>query len=324
MPESRPKQSSLKVFVTVDVELWPSSWEGYRTEIGESYRRYIIGRTSRGDYGLPFQLRIAHDHGLRFVCFVESLFACEFGSGYLNEIVQMIQEGGQEIQLHAHPEWVRHSSKPIVAAGKRYLLNQFDEHEQFRLIEVGLSNLNAAGASEVRAFRAGGFAANEDTFAAVRRAGLDVDSSFRMDSTVIARKVALDQGALVDGVFEYPLSVFHDWPGHRRHLQIASCSARELIYVLQEARRKSWDYVVVLLHSAELLNGSRRRPDPIAIRRFEQLCRFLADNATDYETAWFRHHDADTKPARPLELIQSSPWRTLLRATEQGARRLLG
>ena len=310
--------------MTVDVELWPSSWDGYRTEIGESYGRYILGRTSRGDYGLPFQLRIAQDYGLRFVCFVESLFACEMDSGYLTEIVQMIQENGQEIQLHAHPEWVRHANNPIVATGNRYLLSQFSEDEQLRLIEVGLSNLDRAGASDVRAFRAGSFDASDATINAVRRAGLDVDSSFIMNSSTMNGNADLATGSQVDGVFEYPLSVFQDWPGHERHLQLASCSTRELIHVLREARRATWDYVVVLSHSAELLNGSRLRPDPVVIRRFEQLCRFLADNPSDFDTAWFRDHDPSMSVTRPRELIQSSRWRTLIRVTEQGARRLIG
>lgn len=69
----------LNVFLTVDVELWPDSWDLSPRRFSEYFRRYIHGSTATGDYGLPFQLRLLAEHDLKGVFFVESLFACEFG-----------------------------------------------------------------------------------------------------------------------------------------------------------------------------------------------------------------------------------------------------
>ena len=316
----------LKVFITVDVELWPSSWDNYREEFSESYRRYILGRTPHGSYGLPFQLQMAQDHGLRFVFFVESLFASECGVSALSEVTHMILEAGQEIQAHAHPEWVRHATRPVIATGDRYLMREFDEDEQFRLIDAALSNLADVGVNAVRAFRAGSFAANSDTLSAVSRAGLDIDSSFIMGSAAdVGDAIDVEGCARTKGVSEYPLSAFEDWPGHMRPLQLAACSASEMIQVSRRARDSGWDSLVVLSHSAELLDRSRTRPDRLTIRRFERLCRFLADSSSEYVTSRFDHEPARTTvPRNPPPPIRSSRWRTLLRIGEQGVRRLLG
>jgi len=267
---------------------------------------------------------MARDHGLRFVFFVETLFACEFGHSALNEIVQMILEAGQDVQLHAHPEWVRHSSRPFIATGDRFVFRDFSEDEQSRLIEIALSNLSEAGAKEVRAFRAGSFQANGATLRAVKRSGLGIDSSFKLGAVSDHEApVVFDRCSVVEGVTEYPLSVFHDWPGHRRHLQIGSCSSRELAHVLRRAHASGWESAVVLSHSVEMMNRDRTGPDPVVLRRFERFCRFLADSSSDLRTSTF---DADAESEvsnRPLAPIHSPPWWTLLRQGEQLSRRIL-
>ena len=163
--EPRP----LTVFLTVDVELWPTSWQSYRQDFPQAFRRFILGETSRGDIGLPFQLRMFKEYGLSATFFVESLFSCEFGIEPLRDIVQLIQDSGQDIALHAHPEWMTHSSRPIFETRGRYLFFQFTAQEQLRLIETALRQLTGVGVPAVKAFRAGSFAANEDTLAAVAR-----------------------------------------------------------------------------------------------------------------------------------------------------------
>jgi hypothetical protein len=272
---------------------------------------------------LPYQLRVARDYGLRFVFFVEALFACEFGLTPLSEIVHMIREAGQEVQLHAHPEWVRHSTNPLFDTGDRYVFRQFSEEEQLRLIEVARSNLSAAGAGEVNAFRAGSFAADHRTLRAVNRAGLEVDSSLKLGTTLGNGFGLVDRCCRIDGVKEYPLSVFEDWPGHRRHLQIGSCSSRELAHVIRRARHQGWKSVVVLSHSVEMMNRHRTGPDEIVRRRFERFCQFLADSAAEVKTSWFSSEQGSPFPDAPMASVQSPRWSTVLRQGEQALRRLL-
>jgi Polysaccharide deacetylase len=313
----------LKIFITVDVELWPTSWGRHRSEFTDSFNRYILGKTSRGAFGLPFQLQMAQDHGLRFTFFVETLFACEFGLSPLTEIVQMVQEAGQEVQLHAHAEWIRHSARPLLSTGERFLFRDFSEDEQYHLVQKALSNLSEAGAKNPRVFRAGSFAGNADTLRAVRRAGLTADSSFKLGSQPVpGPSNVIDRDLVLEGIKEYPLSVFRDWPGHFRHVQIGSCSARELQHVAVRAHLSGWSSLVVLSHSVEMLGADRSRPDRIVLRRFERFCRFLADSKENLVTSWFTPETSGPHE-QPRVPIRSSTWCTLERMSEQILSRIL-
>ena len=95
----------LDVFLTVDVEVWCNGWEDLDAKFPAAFRRYIYGPTSKGDYGLPYQLRHLRDYGLTGVFFVEPLFSTRFGPEPLVEILDLIREEEHEIQLHLHTEW---------------------------------------------------------------------------------------------------------------------------------------------------------------------------------------------------------------------------
>lgn len=311
-------KAPLKVFLTVDVELWPRSWAHSRAELKQAFDRYILGATTRGQVGLPFQLRMAQDHGLRFSFFVESLFACEMGIGPLADIVSMITEAGQEVQLHLHPEWLTHAAKPALSLGSRFLFEQLNEEEQHQGITLGLANLAEAGITHVRAFRAGSFSANVWTLAAVKRAGLVIDCSLKLGSALPGTEERLCHcPTVIDGVAEYPLASFGDWPGHLRGLQLAACSLAEITYVLQKARSTRWNSVVVLSHSAELLTEDRSKPDRVLIKRFEGLCRFLAEGKLEFPTSWLRDEDTEKATSCLATPITSAPWRTAKRFGEQ-------
>jgi hypothetical protein len=87
------------------LEIWPGSWNNIDARFPEAFRRYVYGDTPQGQYALPMTLEILRDHGLRGIFFVEPLFSARFGLGPLQEFVSLIQEGGQDVQMHLHPEW---------------------------------------------------------------------------------------------------------------------------------------------------------------------------------------------------------------------------
>lgn len=93
-----------QVFFSVDVEVWCGGWGHLDSRFPSAFRQYVYGPTARGDFGLPFQLRLLSDHGLKGVFFVEPLFAGRFGEDPLREIVELIRASGHEVQLHLHTE----------------------------------------------------------------------------------------------------------------------------------------------------------------------------------------------------------------------------
>ena len=78
----------------------------------------------------------------------------------------------------------------------------------------------------------------------------------------------------------------------------------------------------MLSHSAELLDATRTRPDPVVVRRFEKFCRLLADRRDEVATAGFLEERRDAPVTPHPEPFQSSPWRTGLRVLEQVRGRL--
>jgi hypothetical protein len=104
----------LDVFFTVDVEVWCNGWDDLDKKFARAFEQYVYGRTSRGDFGMPYQRKVLNEHGLTGVFFVEPLFSTRFGSGPLAEIIGLIHEAHQETELHLHIEWADESRVPIL------------------------------------------------------------------------------------------------------------------------------------------------------------------------------------------------------------------
>ncbi|QID16186.1 polysaccharide deacetylase [Nitrogeniibacter mangrovi] len=316
----------LDVFFTIDVEIWCDGWTDIDRKFPEAYRKYILGPTSRGDYGLPFQLQMLADHGVLGTCFVEPLFSTRFGPQPLADIVGLIQDQGQDVQLHMHTEWVDESIKPLIAdtSTKRQHLFHYTLEEQTELIRAGAAMLAEAGASGIEAFRAGSFGFNLDTLRALATNGIRFDSSY--NATMFGPASGVRPGEQLiepvecENVVEYPMTVFTDGLGSPRHTQLTSCSFGELESLLWqslEAGRKSF---VILSHNFELLNPGKTAPDPVVIARLEKLCRFFERHRDSFRTCGFKDlapHIVDTQPA-PL---RTSFMKTGRRILEQAYRR---
>jgi peptidoglycan/xylan/chitin deacetylase (PgdA/CDA1 family) len=317
----------LDVFFTVDVEIWCDGWDDLDKKFPSAYRRYVYGPTQDGDYALPATLRILNDHGLRGVFFVEPLFSTRFGKGPLQELIGLIQGAGQEVQLHLHTEWVDTAREPLLpdVSSKRQHLRQFSLADQVELIAAGLKLLRAAGAGPINAFRAGNWALNHDTLSALAVNAIEFDSSYNAAAKVGVDNVSsgqiLTQPAVFDTVTEYPVTVYRDrGSGSLRPLQLTACSFSEIRGVLNTAVESGWDSVVVVSHNFELLNRRKDRPDPIVVRRFRRLCRYLEQHANRFRVRGFRGLEHAHPRAQPPP-FRSSSWLSYRRYAEQLVRR---
>lgn len=317
----------LNVFLTFDTEIWCDGWEDLDAKFPDAFRRYVYGPTRKGDYALPATLDILAEHGLRGVFFVEPLFAARFGQAPLDELVGLIRRAGQEIQLHLHTEWVDEADDPELPQvdRKHQYLRQFDRTAQAQLIRYGAHRLNMAGVEPITAFRAGGYGFNRDTLLALADNRIPIDSSYNAGAPIGTADVApggiLHQPQAFGPVVEYPVSTFHDGRG-RRHLQLTACSLREFEHLLWQAVELGWESLVIVSHNFELLDGTKTRPDPVVVGRFQRLCRFLAAHPESFRVRGF----GDIQPAageRAVEPLRSGLWRTGLRVVEQAARRVL-
>lgn len=316
----------IDVFLTVDVEVWCDGWEDIDAKFPSAFERYIYGPTSRGDYGLPYQLHQLQEHGLTGVFFVEPLFSTRFGLEPLCEIISLVRERGHEIQLHLHTEWVDESSVPLLDSitGKKQFLRYFSLEEQTILIRTGMKLIESAGGRNVNAFRAGSFGFNRETLSALATNRITFDSSynasmFGLDSGV-SPEIPLVEPVQYEGVYEYPMTVFDGGTGSLRHVQLTACSSREMESLLWQALESGRKAFVILSHNFELLNSAMDRPDDIVVARFRKLCAFLDRNRDCFRVRGF--HGLTPEPVLSQPAPLTSPiWRTGLRMLEQGLRR---
>jgi hypothetical protein len=312
----------LDVFLTVDVEIWCDGWENIDEKFPAAFRKYIDGSTANGNYGLSYQLKVLNDHGLTGIFFVEPLFSARFGAQPLADIVGLIEDAGQEVQLHLHTEWVDEATPPLLpdATEKRQHMRYFSRADQACLIRTGAAMLLQAGARPVNAFRAGSFGFNRDTLLALADNGIAFDSSYNasmmgLDSGVMPG-VRMTEPATCDGVHEYPMTVFDDGTRTLRHAQLTSCSASEMEGLLWQALRQGRGAFVLLSHCFELLNPAKNRADPVVMARFHTLCAFLDKHRDEFRSTGFHGLSPTSCAAQPAPL--SSPlYRTGLRMAQQ-------
>lgn len=317
----------LKVLLTVDTELWPAvaGWPGRKLPAGgaaldDALAADVHGLTSAGGYGLPYQIGMFNQHGIKANYFIESLFASAgpAAAAQLAHIAGLVQRGGHEVQLHLHTEWLREVAIDGLPHSACQYMWQLPLAQQSALIRAGLDNLAAAGVPRVHAFRAGSYGANRDTLRALQQHGIAIDSSYNPGHLHGDWDVRVDQPRCIDGVWEFPVSSFHDWPGHTRHAQLCAISFGEMQRALQAAQRAGWPVFVIVLHSFELVqrHGDRRLPVPhrAAVRRFEQLCSLLGRQQDRYQTVVFSELPLHALPMQshhtPLHSpVASTLWR---------------
>jgi hypothetical protein len=290
----------VRVFLTVDTEAYPLAGNWREEGLHSDLQRDIYGITSVGEFGLRYQLRVLAKHKLTAVFMVESLFASvpQVGIGPLREIVRSIVEGGHDVQLHAHPEWLPYIPNFPVSFGAG-LINAYPLDAQCRILERAITNLNQAltevckqNTPRICTFRAGDFAADAVTLRAVEQTGLTFDTSYNVVFGRLGTQSLISQPTMIGNVCEMPVSFFYDWPGHFRPAQLGASSYSELVYALEEAYAAGWASFVIVSHTFELLKNRRSPKKQLALRkcvrsRFEDLCEYLDRNRDRFQTATF-------------------------------------
>lgn len=320
----------MNVFLTFDIEVWCNGWDQLDAKFPGSFERYVYGRSRHGDYALPQTLAILNRHGLKGVFFVEPLFAARFGQEHLETIVRLIRDAGQEVQLHMHPEWVNEARQPLIenSARKRQHLCYYTLDEQTALIAHGRQALEAAGSGTISAFRAGSFAVNRDSFEALRRNAIFLDTSLNRCHEISAPEVlqehARESAFVVQDVTTFPVTVMTDGFGKDRPAQVGACSFHEMRDALLHAHRIGTESFVVVSHNFEMLKtNDSSDPDWYVVKRFEQLCAFLAQHTDQFTVRGFSD-DLRLAPgdARVADAPRATWPATARRLVEQALRRL--
>jgi len=294
------------VFLTVDTEF---AWRHHAAGLGlaQVYRRSI----EPAGVGLAHQLAALARHGLKACFFVDPLPALAYGIEPVRRMVGTVLDAGQEVQLHLHPQW---------ADPARFELWEFDRAGQAALIARAAALLVEAGAPPPIAFRAGSYAADDATLAALAEQGFRYDSSHNgamapewSRTTLPPRRIA---PVAHMGVTEVPVTVIEDAPGALRTFQLCALSATEAAAALDHAAAHAHAAVTIVSHGFELATRDGLRANRVHARRFEALCAHLSARADRLPTVHFADHPTLSLTRDDQPLPPSRP-RTLRRQAEQ-------
>jgi len=304
-----------RVFLTIDTELmWRHHAAGLDVDA-------IVERSLEpAGVGIGWQLEQLARHDLKGVFFVDPMPALIHGLDPFKRVIAAIREAGQDVQLHLHPNWTGARRDDREAAAQSFELTDYSFEEQCELIAGAADLLTAAGADDPVAFRAGSYAASDDTATALAELDFLYDSSHNGSEHPWPSALGLDPRQIAPvahcGITEVPVTLIEDVAGHLRHFQICALSAAEMRDALDHAVAEDHVAVTIVSHGFELANRAGTRPNAVHVRRFETLCRMLADRSDQLVTT----HFAD-RPELPIDRADAplgpNALRTRLRQAQQ-------
>lgn len=302
------------VFLTIDTELM---WRHHAAGLSgaEIARRSL----EPAGVGIGYQLAKLKELGLKATFFVDPMPAMVHGMEPIRRVVGAVLDGGQEVQLHLHPNWAEADATDR-SRYARFEMIEYSRAEQRDLIAQARTLLELAGAPRPVAFRAGSYAANDDTLGALAELGFAYDSSHNGSEHPWPSAVSLPVRAIAPvrhhGLIEVPVTLIEDRPGQLRHFQICALSAGEMQAALHHAIREDHAAVTVVSHGFELANRAGTRANAVHVRRFDALCRMLAAGKGALTTTHFADRPALAAGRHDMPLGPST-LRTRLRQAEQ-------
>lgn len=282
--------------LTVDTEALP------RRAAEDHVQRLIWGKHGNASAGIREMCRIGDEVGARHVFFVDVCGAYAYGD-QVAEVVRWLDQAGQDVQLHVHPEylpeafWVEHGFDY-----RPRFMNQYGlPKAEFTLRHFGKFISDITNKPLV-AFRAGSFRWNAATLRALRSTGiaLSFNNSMKafLDGVCPYGEPTNAPFAWSNGIIEVPVSErrplpFHDGLGWERF----SCPYSNTFFV--PPWRMVWpfalgidsSFLVLLMHSWSLLhwdeNGHAHYRDDRRIESYRRLVRKLSKDCDIITTGDF-------------------------------------
>ncbi len=292
--------SKVNVFITVDTE----------HSIGGAFRdrnlkpvgndRRIFYQVGKKDYGIARIMDIGERYGLPVCFFLEVLNKYYFGEEESRSVCQYILGRGHDVQLHLHPNYLNFTTPDPMKRQFSDMISDYPLEKQIEFLTDGRQTLMKYGAPNVIAFRAGNFGANHDTLTALEKTGFLVDSSYNktfLGGDCRLNGIDIDDAEKIGNIWEFPITNFSEpnFKGGMRYrpLDINGVSFAQMRRVLEEAVEKGPRHITILMHSFSFMNPAdvqykKILPRTVVIRRFEKLCRYLAEYSDKFQVLTFK------------------------------------
>lgn len=236
------------------------------------------------NYGISLINNILNAESIYSTNFVNVYESGLWGEKEIKNHCRKIIDNGNEIGLHTHPEWVFEKEKKYP--------NQYNKEDQTRIIEYGLDLLYKWLPNyNIHSHRAGTYAINEDTFSALLKNNITVDSSVLFDDPHCEAQITKNKMIDYSGIIEIPVTGFNRiWQvslGKRvirerkvfSKTDISHASFEEIINYVNIAIKKNISVVNIFMHSYSLLafnkNYKKYEPDFETIEKFKKIIQAL-------------------------------------------------
>lgn len=296
-----------KFIFSVDTEIsMGGAWE-YPARRPLSIDQRIFCRKGDQLWGVSLIADVLERYGMKATFFCEMLASEIIGVGETERYIQYLLERGQDVQLHLHPVfwfYARHLELLRNGAPVRTLPRLTDRCLELppelegELLTLGCEQLKRFSGQNPIAFRAGGYAADDDTVRILGRLGIAMDSSYNraFPQSFPGCQLPANDVRKTQGVWEVPVTVFRmSYPqnGGLMPFEISAISLREMTIVLEHAHSVGLEVVVAVFHSFSAVKPkdifyTDFRLDRIVARRLRCLAQYLADNSDKFEVTTFR------------------------------------
>ena len=326
-------ERKMNIFLTVDTEhSIGGAFSNPRLKPVNSMKR-IFGRIGKKEYGIPLMMDIADRFGLKMVFFLEVLNRYFFGESESKQVCQYILHRGHDVQVHVHPNYLNFTCEHPGRLAFSDFMSAYPPARQIALLTEARDLLIRYGAPVPTAFRAGCFGAGQTTLAALKQAGFLFDSSFNRAYCGITCSILdahINDAVSMEDIWEFPVTNFIEQSHIRSRrfmpLDINGVSYREIEHVLLQSLEKGPSNITIILHSFSFIKAfdvqyRRVKPRWTVIRRFEKLCRFLAENSSRFNVRTFgsiRPEEAAFLAENSLHsFVQMPPLYSICRGIEQ-------
>jgi hypothetical protein len=284
------------VFITVDVEHSVGGAFENPGFLPVGNEKRIFGNLNGVEYGIPLIIDIAGRYGLSLTFFVEVLNHYFFGKKETRVVCEYLQNKNQDIQLHIHPIFKNFKMDRPDDKVFSDLTRRYDLKGQIDLINHSKQVLNEHGVEHPVAFRAGGYAASDQTLAALKQSGFLIDSSFSRAFKETCCRFSdehINDKKRINGIWEFPITNFientHLRSKRYMPLDINGVGFGEMRYLLENTEPANF---TIILHSFSFIQAKdvqyrKVKLRRVAIRRFKKLCRYLASNPDKYHVTTF-------------------------------------
>lgn len=287
------------LLLTVDTEALP------KRAAKEHVKRLMWGEHAKGTAGIREMAAIGDEFGAKHIYFVD-LCGAYTHLDEVSEVIRWLDEAGQDVQLHTHPEylpkcfWEEHGY-----AIRPRLMNLYVDGDRATFVIQHFSDLlSAITHKPVLAHRAGSFRWNAHTIHALRAANIPLSFNNSMRALHLGQcvySVKTNQPfTWSNGIIEVPMTEKSIFPMLGKDQWWSRLTYPESDYfhfspwwgpLLFNTVSDSPDFAVLLLHSWSLLywdeNGHGEYRDDARVEGYRQFIRRLSKDYDIITTADF-------------------------------------